>query len=95
MLWLVVVAGGIGILLGLWLRVHAAIAASGVIVLASVALLPFVPWSLIKAVMFTFALLGALQCGYLAGSMLSLVRTRANAPQRATDLPSYTLQRNG
>jgi hypothetical protein len=88
MLWLTVIAGGIGTLLGLWLRIYAVIAVSCVIVLASAVLIALLPWPLLQTAALTFALLAVLQCGYLAGCLLSSVWTRASSVQRTADLPS-------
>ena len=88
MFWLVVMVSGIGFVLGLWLRVHAVIIASSAIVLANVVLMPQQPRPVMQAVTSTFALLCALQCGYLVGLMVSYVWTRADTSHRTADLPS-------
>jgi hypothetical protein len=77
MLWMFAMAGGVGLLLGgLWLRLTSVLAASISLVLLGTVLMPLAQWSLLTAVAFLFALLGALQCGYLAGLMLSGSRRR-------------------
>jgi hypothetical protein len=87
MFWLVVIASGAGVLLGLRLRAPSVLAASVAIVLASLVLMPFGQWSFVAGTMFTVALLTALQFGYLVGLVLLSAWTRAN-PQRTADLPS-------
>lgn len=82
MLWLIAMAGAIGVLLGLQLfRVHLIVAVSGVLALACIAVASVAQWSLLTGFAFAFALMGALQGGYLGGVLLSGVRARAKAPQ--------------
>jgi hypothetical protein len=88
MFWLVVMASGIGVVLGLWLRVYAVILASSAIVLANVVLMPLQPRPVMQAVTSTIALLCALQCGYLVALMVPYVWARAGASRRTADLPS-------
>lgn len=77
MLWLLIVAIGLGVLLGaLSLRVHAVLVASCVLVALGLLLIPLGHVSLPHAAAVTFALLAALQCGYLAGLMLSYASRR-------------------
>ena len=77
MLWMFAMASGLGVLLGgLWLRLPSVLVASVSLVLLGIVLTPLAQWSLLTAVAFLFALLGALQCGYLAGLMLSGSRRR-------------------
>ena len=72
MLWAIVSAACVGILLGLWLRVASVVAASLILAVVSTPLLPlFTEWSLLIAVGFLFALLSALQCGYLVGAVIA------------------------
>jgi hypothetical protein len=80
--WVFVVTIGTGILLGLWLRVPSVLCASGAIVLACVVLTPLAEWTLLWNVVFTLALLDALQCGYLAGLILSYAWPREKSLQR-------------
>lgn len=81
MFWLVPIAGGVGVLLGLQMvRVHWVIVASGLAVVISLAVCPLMQWSLLMTVIFTFSVISALQCGYLGGILLSSARTRAKAP---------------
>jgi hypothetical protein len=86
MLWLIVIASGIGILLGLWLRVLVLGVASAAIVLTSLVLMPFGQWSQMAGAVFTVALLCSLQCGYVVGALLSSSCTRVNS-RRTADLP--------
>lgn len=77
MLWPFAVAGLVGLLLGCWFRVPALIAASGVAAVISMTAAIHMGLEFLFAVGVTFALLGALQVGYIAGLMLSCVRSRA------------------
>ena len=70
MLWAVTTIGGMGLLLGLWLRVPAIIAA-GVTVIPFIALAPLTQWSLPAIVLLCFGSLTALQLGYLVGVTLA------------------------
>jgi hypothetical protein len=71
-LWLIVVACGFGILLGLlWLGWPSVVAASGTIVLLCSVVMPHAGWSPLMTIAFIFALMVALQCGYLIGLVLS------------------------
>ena len=71
MLWALVTVVGMGLLLGLWLRVPAITAASGVTVIAFIALAPLTHWSLLAIVLLGFGSLTALQIGYLVGVTLA------------------------
>ena len=79
LLWALVIAGGTGLLLGLWLRVPAVLAASAATVVACTVLLPIANWSLLTAILFGFGLSTALQFGYLAGLMLSCALSQAGS----------------
>ena len=93
MFWLIVGATSTGILLGLWLRVSSVLAASLLVVVASVALVPLLTdWSLLTAVAFVFVLLAALQFGYLAGALITVGQTRTRSPAD-TGLPRTTSDR--
>jgi hypothetical protein len=73
MLWAFAAAGGMGLLLGLLLlRVPVLIPASGITAAACFLLAPFMDLGPMLALAFTFALLGMLQTGYLAGSAIVL-----------------------
>jgi hypothetical protein len=85
MFWLVVMASGLGIVLGVWLRVHAVTIASSAIVLGNVVLMPIQPRPVLQAVTSTIALLCALQCGYLVGLMVSYIWARAGASHTPGD----------
>jgi hypothetical protein len=76
MLWLVTTAAGVGILFGLRLQVASVIAASAVIALTALVLMPFGEASLVEQLAFTGLLLFALQCGYLAGLAIFVTWTR-------------------
>ena len=79
MLCTFVIAGGIGLLLGLWFRVPAVIAVS---VLAT-ACLPIGLTSLddpMSALITTLASLAGLQFGYVAGFMLAFAWSKTFAP---------------
>jgi hypothetical protein len=79
MLWLLIMATALGVLLGaLSLRVHAVLIASCIVVALGILLIPLAHVSLLKAVAATFGLLAALQCGYLAGLILSSAATRCS-----------------
>jgi hypothetical protein len=71
MLLALAAAGSMGLLLGFWLRVPALIAASGVTAVVCLSVAHFKELGLASAVGMTFALVGVLQVGYLAGLMLS------------------------
>ena len=80
MLWSIVSVACVGIFLGLRLHVLSVVAASIVIALASTALLPLLTeWSFLRAAGFLFALLGALQYGYLVGAVIAW-QTRTRSP---------------
>jgi hypothetical protein len=72
--------GSIGLLLGFWFRVPALVAASSVTVLLYSSVGPFIELGPASAAMITFALVGVLQVGYLAGLMLSCAWSRVGAP---------------
>ena len=71
MLWAVIAVSGMDLLLGLWLRVPAITAASGVTVIAFIALAPLTQWSMLAIVLLGFGALTALQIGYLVGVTLA------------------------
>ncbi len=76
MLFACAAIGSLGFLLGLWLRVPAVVAASGVT--AVVCLLASTELGRASTVAVTLALVSVLQVGYLAGLMLSWLRMMAN-----------------
>lgn len=81
MLWLVLAAGGMGVLFGFWLlRVHLVVAASVALILVCIVAALLARWPALGSVAFIVAAVGALQFGYLAGVLTSLVRTRERAP---------------
>lgn len=80
MLWLFAFGGLAGLLLGCWFRVPALIAASGLAAVVSMTAATHMGLGFLFAVGLTFALLGALQVGYIAGLMLSCAWSRAKFP---------------
>ena len=71
-MWAFAAAGGMGLLLGLlWFRVLVLIPVSGIAAAACLWFAPLMGLGLMPALVFTFALLGMLQVGYLAGFILS------------------------
>jgi hypothetical protein len=84
--WLLVVACASGILLGLWMRVPTVVAASAALVLSCAVAMPLTGWSAWAAIAYVFALLAALQCGYVVGVGLSLPSMNASTrPQPSAD----------
>jgi hypothetical protein len=71
MLWAFSATVSMGLSLGFWLPPPALIAASGVTVVICLSVAPFTELEPATAVGMTFALVGVLQVGYLAGLMLS------------------------
>jgi hypothetical protein len=93
MLWAMVSVACIGILLGLWLRVGSVLAASLILAAVSTPLLPlFTEWSLLRAAGFLFALLSALQGGYLVGAVIACSQTRT---QSSATIGSQPVRRPG
>jgi hypothetical protein len=79
-LWLFVLAGGTGLLLGLWLRrVVLVLVASGLFAVPAIVAMTLAQWPLLTAVAYAYALIGTLQLGYLAGLMLARAGSRAQA----------------
>ncbi len=91
MLWALAAAGSFGLSLGFWLRPSALIAASAVIAVLCLSVAPFTELEAATAMGITFALLGVLQLGYLAGLMLS----RPGHSSLASDEPDGHLQGAG
>jgi hypothetical protein len=85
--WLIGVAFGFGILLGLWLRVPSVVAASGAVVLLCSVVTTLAGWSPLTAIALIFALLFALQCGYLVGVLSPILwfRTESKGLCKLTD----------
>lgn len=94
MLSAMIAAAGIGVLLGLSLRVPAVLAASATIVGGGVAISPFADASALTAALTTLGALLALHCGYLGGVTLSCAwsRARASAPQVGEGSPAAGLR---
>ena len=76
MLWAFSATVSMGLSLGFWLPPPALIAASGVTVVICLSVAPFTELEPATAVGMTFALVGVLQVGYLAGLMLSCAWSR-------------------
>lgn len=86
MWWTFAAAGGTGLVLGIWFRVPALIAASGLTATACLSLTPLTDLGPIPAVVITFATLVVLQLGYLVGLTLSCAWSRAR--HSLADLPT-------
>jgi hypothetical protein len=71
MLWAFAATVSMGLSLGFWFRLPALIAACGVTAVICLSVAPFTELEPATAVGMTFALVGVLQVGYLAGLMLS------------------------
>jgi predicted benzoate:H+ symporter BenE len=80
MLWLFAGSGLAGLLLGWWFRVPALIAVSTSAAVISMAAATLMGLGLSFAAGLTFALLGTLQVGYIAGLMLSCAWARVKFP---------------
>jgi hypothetical protein len=79
MLWAFAAAGAMGVLLGLCFRVGVLAAASGITAVACLLTAILAGAGLLPSLFFTFATLGLLQAGYLAGVMLACAQSRGNA----------------
>jgi len=83
MLWLLITVAGMGVLLGLWLRVPSVAAVSAALVPTPVLLITLKQWPLLEAIGFLFLLLTILQIGYLVGLLFSLAWKRV-APRHSS-----------
>ena len=82
MLWLILAAGGVGCLLGLWLmRVPCIALISFAFILVCVGNAPYAQWGLWTTSWFTLAFISALQAGYLAG-LFAVAWVGAKAPHK-------------
>src|SRR5262245_48866785 len=89
MYWVILSAACIGIFLGLRLRVASVLAVSFLLAVINMASLPLLAgWSLLKVTVFLFALLSALQCGYLVGAIFIFSKRRSRSIDR---VPAYSL----
>jgi hypothetical protein len=79
MWWAFAAAGATGVLLGLWFRVAALVAASMVTAAACLPAAVLAGVGLMPALIITFATVGLLQAGYLAGLMLACAQSRVSA----------------
>src|SRR5262245_40200138 len=86
MLWLLIAAGGTGILLGMWFRVPALLAASVGLFAVTTVLMMRGQWPLLSAIVFIFTLLTTLQVGYLVGVMLSSAWQRIASRRHASQI---------
>jgi hypothetical protein len=76
MVWLFVLAGGTGLVLGFCLfQVPLVAVVSAVLFLACIAAAILGEWTFLGTVAFTFGTVGVLQCGYLGGMALTQART--------------------
>ena len=81
--WLILSAGGVGCLLGLWLvRAPCIALTSFALVLVSVGNAPSEQWGLWATIWLVVTLIIALQAGYLAGLFASVAWMRAKAPHK-------------
>ena len=70
--WLILAAGGVGCLLGLWLmRVPFIALISSAFVMVCIVVAPYALWGLWATFWLTVALISALQAGYLVGLFVS------------------------
>jgi hypothetical protein len=76
MIWAIAIAGGTGVLIGVWLQVPAVLFASAVAVLAGIVHTSLTSWPLFEAVVYCVALLVTLQAGFLLGGALACGRSR-------------------
>ena len=77
MLWSFAVAGLVGLLLGCWFRIPALVGASAVAALMTMRAAAHTGLHILSAVGLTFAVLGVLRVGYIAGLTLSYAWSRA------------------
>jgi hypothetical protein len=91
MLWLLIGALGFGLLLGLFFRVAAVIAASVVLAAASLTMGPLLAeWSIWSVLSAVFGGAFALQCGYVTGLLLIFAWSRMDwSDTRERLLDSY------
>ena len=100
MFWAFASTGSVGLLLGFWLRVPALIAASAVTAVVCFLVASFTELEPASAAGLTFALVGVLQVGYLAGLMLSCAwswirLSRSGQASLADDEPSVHAPEGG
>ena len=86
MLWLLVTVGGTGVLLGMWFRVPALLAASVGLFAVSTVLMIRELWPLLSAIAFIFTLMTTLQVGYLVGVMFSSAWQRIASRRHASQI---------
>jgi hypothetical protein len=88
--WATAIVAGIGIVLGLRLRVPALLAACFVVVVAWTAAAIFTGLPLLTVVGRIVGMLCVLQSGYLAGLLASCALSRVRSSPRSADLPPTT-----
>lgn len=79
MWWAFAAAAATGVLLGLWFRVAALVAVSGLTAAACLPAALLAGVGLIPSLVITFATVGLLQAAYLAGVMLACAQSRVGA----------------
>ncbi|MBX9589744.1 MAG: hypothetical protein K2X43_10585 [Hyphomonadaceae bacterium] len=88
MLWAYAALGGVGLLVGLRYRAPALIVASGLTTVGSFIVATLYEWSILQALAAAFGGLTALQCGYLAGLLLTCAASRLPPRTMRRKLPS-------
>ena len=78
MTWMLFIGCGLALLLGLFMRLPSVIAASAALVLSGSIVLPLAGWPALAAIAYLFALVSALQCGFLIGVGVSQSWTMRN-----------------
>src|SRR5262247_603189 len=86
LLWLLVTVGGTGVLLGMWFRVPALLAASAGLFAVTTVLMIRGLWPLLSAIAFIFTLMTTLQVGYLVGVMLSSAWQRIASRRQSSQI---------
>jgi len=77
MVWLALSLGVVGAVLGIWLsRVYVIVAGSIALALLCTIAAPLAGWALLTSVGYAFALMAALQGGYLSGIVLLCAASR-------------------
>lgn len=85
MLWLALMAGGIGFLFGLCLfRVQLIVAASATLIPLCIGIAPVVHWTPLVTSVGVFVLATALQGGYLVGAGVASTRSRVKGAGRTS-----------
>ncbi len=83
MLWLILAAGGVGCLLGLWMmRIPIVALVSFALFLVTVGVAPFARCDVWSTIGLAVALIGALQAGYLVGLLAAVAWMRTKAAHK-------------